>query len=67
MILTHVEIEERVWVSNDCSWRSRGSCDRSKLAQNNVSVILAPARCVPDNWNTRRCREDNMQILRQLE
>jgi len=31
----------------------------SKLALPNLLVILAPARCVPSDWNNRRCDQDN--------
>lgn len=36
---------------------------KEKLASEQVPVILAPARCIPDSWDTRRCREDSYKIL----
>lgn len=30
-----------------------------RLAAEKASVILSPPRCVPKNWETRRCDRDN--------
>lgn len=27
-------------------------------------VILSPARCIPDFWDTRRCTEDSFKLLK---